>query len=104
MALIRVCFLLSPELGDYARHLHSEERRTLEGNYHKTEQLMSQTSSNYSLVLCAVGKNYILEKMNPCGTASWTSMRDCATRPALPLVCDPETSAEGSCELHIASC
>lgn len=45
--------------------------------YHKTEQLRSQTSSNYSLVLCALGKSSILEKMSLCGTASWTSIRVC---------------------------
>lgn len=36
---------------------------------------MSQTSSNDSLVLCALGRSSILEKMSLCGTASWTSIR-----------------------------
>jgi len=68
-------------VGDSAECLHSEQcqitrpagRQLL--HCHKTERMMSQTSSKYSLVLCALGKSFILEKMNLCGTASWTSIR-----------------------------
>lgn len=68
-------------VGDSAEHLHSEERQNarLAGrkllHCHKTEKLMSQTPSNGLLVLCALGKGFILEKMSLHGTASWTSVR-----------------------------
>lgn len=68
-------------VGDSAEHLHSEERQnaSLAGrkllHCHKTEKLMSQTPSNGLLVLCALGKGFILEKMSLHGTASWTSIR-----------------------------
>lgn len=73
-------------VGDSAECLHSEQcqitrpagRQLL--HCHKTERMMSQTSSKYSLVLCALGKSFILEKMNLCGTASWTSIRGSVLR------------------------
>lgn len=73
--------LSKPTVGDSTEHLHSEERQIahLAGrkllHCHKTEKLMSQTSSNGLLVLCALGKGFILEKMSLRGTASWTSIR-----------------------------
>lgn len=40
---------------------------------HKAEQLMSQTSSNYSLVILERALPW--KKRSLCGTASWTSIR-----------------------------
>lgn len=105
MALAKKCFWLLSKLGDcwatpFRRITNAGKELFF---YHKTEQLMSQTSSNYSLV--------ILERALPWKKKEpvWNCKLDfnqglCATRPALHLVCDPETSAEGLCELHIASC